>query len=114
VKPLEDNDIFEKLQSLDFSRFSLKHKEQLWQALNQRNNRRVLSEQELDFSAAGVANGRSGAAVTCWFQNDGIDTKGRGWKCGNRSRCAYFKDKCRCFGTDNCQSGIHIINCPCG
>jgi len=54
VKALEDKDIFKKLQSLDFSRFSSKHKEQLWQALDQRNSRRVLSEQELNISAAGI------------------------------------------------------------
>jgi len=73
-----------------------------------------LSEEQLE-DVAGAVNGRSGAAVTCWFQNDGIDTKEKkGWKCGNRSRCAYFKDKCRCFGKNNCQGGIHIINHPCG
>ena len=77
---MEDNDIFEKLQSLDFSRFSSKHKEQLWQVLNQRNSRRVLSEQEFDFSAAGIPELNLQKCGKC----GSMDINGQDGKC---SRC---------------------------
>jgi len=44
----------EKAKKLDFSRYSPEHKEHLWQTINQRNCRCVLSEEELDFSEAGI------------------------------------------------------------
>ena len=77
VKPLEDKDIFDKLQKLDFSRYSSKHKEQLWQALNQRNSRRVLSEQELDYSAAGIPELSAPKCGKC----GNIDINGQNGKC---------------------------------
>jgi len=77
---MKDNDIFKKLQSLDFSRFSSKHKEQLWQALSQRNSRRALSEQELDISAAGIPE----LSVQKCDKCGSMDINGQDGKC---SRC---------------------------
>ena len=48
------NLFMEKEKKLDFSHYSSEHKKQLWQTINHRNCRCVLSEQELDFSEAGI------------------------------------------------------------
>ena len=51
---MDDKDISENIKKLDFSRFSAKHKEQLWKSLNEKSGRRILHEHELELSAAGI------------------------------------------------------------
>ena len=82
---MDEKDLSEKIKNLDFSRFSAKHKEQLWKTLNERSGRRVLQEHELEFSAAlnVVAPGvPPGSCAKCGSKN--VNSKG---KCGD---CHYI------------------------
>ena len=84
---MDENDFSERIKKLDFSRYSVKHKEQLWKTLNERSGRRVLLEHELELSAAlnvvlpGVPH--PGSCANCGSKN--INNKGQCVDCKYRN-----------------------------
>jgi hypothetical protein len=73
--------MLEKINTLDFSRYSAKHKEQLWKRLNETRGRRVLREDELEVSAAGVCEDHK--CTRCGSVN--VDSQGKCGDCGREN-----------------------------
>ena len=79
---MDEKDLSEKIKNLDFSRYTAEHKEHLWKTLNEKSDRRVLIEHELNIAAAGTPESSTRICVKCGSKN--INNKGQ---CGN---CKYL------------------------
>ena len=65
---MDDKDLSEKIKSLDFSRYTAEHKEQLWKMQNEKSDRRVFLEHELNSAAAGTPEPPPDNCVKCLEQ----------------------------------------------
>ena len=66
-----------------------------------------ISEELLEDIAGGRTNGSN-----CWFKPHGTENNDR-YSCSNKGVCRFYKDRCKCFGTINCEEGGHIRNFSC-
>ena len=80
---MDEKDLSKRIIDLDFSRYSAKHKEQLWNMLNKKSGRRVLLEHELEHELENEAleNVAGGLDVPLPYNC---------FKCGSQ----YVKNKC--------------------
>jgi len=87
---LDEKDLSEKIKNLDFSRYSAKHKEQLWKALSEKSDSRVLLEDELSIAAAGISDSeveisQSSTRICANCGSKNVNSKGQCGDCKYRT-----------------------------